>query len=83
MDRRVDLSSMSRGPTSSCCNRGFHSLSTYAWKSKEGYLTDEADPIMYANCRGEFTCEISTKVDGEDKKVVLTFNVSSECSEHC
>ena len=42
----------------------------HAWKSKEGYLNDGTDPIMYANCRGEFTCEISTKVDSEDKKVV-------------
>ena len=57
---------------------GFHRLSTYSWKSKERYLTEETDPIMYAKCRGEFTCEVSTTVDGEEKKVALTFCVSGE-----
>ena len=63
---------------------GFHCLSTYTWKSKEGSLSDEKDPIMYANCRGEFECEISTKVDGKDRKFVLTFCVTGKyCSELC
>lgn len=34
------------------------------------------DPIMYSESRGDFTCQIVTKLNEEERKTNLTFSVS-------
>ena len=49
--------------------------SVYSW-SYDGVTMSACYPIMYTQSRGDFTCHIASKVQGEEKKTDLTFSVS-------
>lgn len=49
--------------------RGYHSLTKYQWKQNGVCLKNEVYPIIYAESRGSYTCEIV--VSGES---IATFS---------